>query len=213
MANAVYPLYKQSVMSESDTNNGLDQTGSNAPYTSLVTTSSGYVYSAAHQFYSSVTNVQGTPVAITSNTVTNGTLAGSNVTFTSVSGTVVGAIVIYRQNTGANTTWRLVLYEDTSVTGLPVTPNGGNIVITWNASGIFTLSDADAKDDIRPIAALPDGLPLYVYRYRESGRRSVGVLAHEVRQHYPRAVRRGGRYRAVDYGHVMQRALHGRSAA
>ena len=28
---------------------------------------------------------------------------------------------------------------DTGVTGLPVTPNGGDISITWNASGIFTL--------------------------------------------------------------------------
>ena len=26
-----------------------------------------------------------------------------------------------------------------SVTGLPVTPNGGNITVTWNASGIFQL--------------------------------------------------------------------------
>jgi hypothetical protein len=33
----------------------------------------------------------------------------------------------------------LVAYIDSSVTGLPVTPNGGNIGITWNASGIFAL--------------------------------------------------------------------------
>ena len=26
-----------------------------------------------------------------------------------------------------------------SLTGLPVTPNGGDITVTWNASGIFTL--------------------------------------------------------------------------
>jgi hypothetical protein len=209
MANAVYPLFKQSLLTEADANKSLNQTGSNAPYASLITTASGYVYSASHQYYTSLTNIVGTPQPITTPTVANGTFAGDNVTFTAVSGTVVGAIVIYRQNAGANTTWRLVLYEDTSVTGLPVTPNGGNIVITWNASGIFTLSDVDAKEHVVRIGELPDGLPLYKWRYRHSCKRSVGVLAHEARQHYREAVRRVGRFNAVNYGHVMERALHG----
>jgi hypothetical protein len=207
MANAVYPLFKQSLLTEADTNKSLNQTGSNAPYAALVTTSSGYVYSAAHQFYTSLTNIVGTPQPITTPTVVNGTFAGDNVTFTAVSGTVVGAIVIYRQNAGANTTWRLTLYEDSSVTGLPVTPNGGNILITWNASGIFILSDEDAKHDIVRIGELPDGLPLYKYRYDHSLRCSVGVLAHEAAQHYPRAIGHLGKFKAVDYGHVMERVL------
>ena len=33
----------------------------------------------------------------------------------------------------------LVAYIDTGVTGLPVTPNGGDIAVAWNASGIFAL--------------------------------------------------------------------------
>jgi endosialidase-like protein len=209
MANAVYPLFKQSLITEADANKSLNQTGSNAPYASLVTISSGYVYSASHQFYSSLTNIVGTPQPITTPTVVNGTFDGDDVTFTAVSGTVVGAIVIYRQNAGANTTWRLVLYEDTSVTGLPVTPNGGNIVITWNASGIFTLSDSEAKRDVRRVAQLPDGLPLYSWRYRGSGRRAIGVMAQDVAQHYRAAVGRVGRFRAVNYDHVLRRALHG----
>jgi hypothetical protein len=209
MANAVYPLFKQSLLTEADANKSLNQTGSNAPYASLITTSSGYVYSAAHQFYSSLSNIVGTPQPITTPTVVNGTFAGDNVTFTAVSGTVVGAIVIYRQNAGANTTWRLVLFEDTSVTGLPVTPNGGNIVITWNASGIFTLSDAAAKQDIIRIGELPDGLPLYKYRYRHSGEVSVGVLAHEAAKNHPKAVGRRGRFQAVNYPMLMEAALAG----
>jgi hypothetical protein len=209
MANAVYPLFKQSLLTEADANKSLNQTGSNAPYAALITTSSGYAYSAAHQFYSSLTNIVGTPQPITTPTVANGTFDGDDVTFTAVSGTVVGAIVIYRQNAGANTTWRLVLFEDTSVTGLPVTPNGGNIVITWNASGIFTLSDAEAKEDIIRIGELPDGLPLYRYNYRRSHTPSVGVLAHEVAQQYPDCVGRFGAYQAVDYAKVMDHAIHG----
>jgi len=47
--------------------------------------------------------------------------------------------VFYRKNAGANTTWRLVAYVDTGGTGLPVTPNGGNINLNWNASGIIGL--------------------------------------------------------------------------
>src|SRR4029077_11276574 len=170
MANAVYPLFKQSLLTEADANKSLNQTGTSAPFAALVTTSSGYTYNATHQFYNSLTNIQGTDVAITTPTVVNGLFDGDDCTFTSVSGTVVGAIVIYRKNAGANTTWRLVLYEDTSVTGLPVTPNGGNIVITWNASGIFQLSDRRAKVGIKGLAHVGP-LALYSYRYRGSDRR------------------------------------------
>ena len=62
--------------------------------------------------------------------------------------------MIYRKNAGANTTWRLVLYEDTSVTGLPVTPDDGNIVVTWNAPGMFTLSDKRAKENLELVGDL-----------------------------------------------------------
>jgi len=60
------------------------------------------------------------------------------VTYTSVTGNSVEALVIY-VDTGSSATSPLVAYIDTGVTGLPVTPNGGNISITWNASGIFAL--------------------------------------------------------------------------
>lgn len=202
MANAVYPRYKQSLMTEADTNKSLDQTSTSAPFAALVTTSAGYTYVSTHQFYSSLSNVQGTDVAITTPTVVNGLFDGDDVTFTAVSGTVIGAIVIYRKNTGANTTWRLVLYEDTSVTGLPVTPNGGNIVITWNASGIFQLSDIRTKTDIQRLAALGP-VALYSYRYRGNAQRQVGVMAQEVAEFMPRAVGRMGRYWGVDYGRVL----------
>lgn len=203
MANAVYPKFKQSLLTEADANKSLDQTGSNAPFACLVTTSGGYTYSATHQFYSSLTNVQGTDVAIAAPSVLNGLFDGDDCTFTAVSGTVIGAIVIYRKNAGANTTWRLVLYEDTSVTGLPVTPNGGNIVITWNASGIFQLSDVRAKADIVRLASLGE-IGLYSYRYRGRKNRHVGLLAQEVAEVLPQATRKRGRFWTVDYGRVVE---------
>jgi hypothetical protein len=188
VANALYPRFKQSLLTEADANKSLDQTTTNAPFAALVTTSGGYTYSSAHQFYSSLTNVQGTDVAITTPTVVNGLFDGDDVTFTAVSGTVIGAIVIYRKNTGANTTWRLVLYEDTSVTGLPVSPNGGNIVITWNASGIFQLCDTNMKTDIRQVGKIGRA-NLYEFAYRGfEDMRFVGPMAQEVEQYAPYAV-------------------------
>jgi hypothetical protein len=139
MPNAVYPLYKQSLLA-GDANSDLDNnTTTDGVYVALVDTGV-YTYSAAHQFYSSVTaGAVGTPQRITAPTVTNGVLDGGDVTFPAVTGNSAEALVIYRQNSGANTTWRLVAFIDTGVTGLPVTPNGGDITITWNASGIFQL--------------------------------------------------------------------------
>jgi hypothetical protein len=71
-------------------------------------------------------------------TVTNGVFDGADVTYTAVTGNSVEALVIY-VDTGTAATSPLVAYIDTGVTGLPVTPNGGNISVTWNASGIFSL--------------------------------------------------------------------------
>ena|SRR5689334_1056511 len=137
MANAVYPKYKEALLNNS-ANSALTGSGATGLYVALVDTGT-YTYSASDQFYSSLSGVVGTDQEITTVTLTSGTVDGDNVTFTAVSGASVEALVFYRKNAGANTTWRLVAYIDTSVTGLPVTPNGGDITITWNASGIFTL--------------------------------------------------------------------------
>jgi hypothetical protein len=108
----------------------------------------------------------------------------------------VEALVIYRKNTGANTTWRLMSYYDTAGGGLPVTPNGGNITVTWNVSGIFQLSDARAKHDIRRIGDYGP-LGLYEYRYRRPD------APQEVLKHFPRAVRRFQGLLHVNYGAVF----------
>lgn len=133
MANAIYPLYKQSLI-DGDTNIDLNDL---TVKVALVDTGV-YTYSAAHQFLTSLTGVVGTAQTIAATTVTNGVFDGDNVTYTGVTGNSVEALVIYI-DTGVAGTSRLVAYIDTSVTGLPVTPNGGDITITWNASGIFAL--------------------------------------------------------------------------
>lgn len=206
MTNAVYPKYKQSVITEADTSNGLDSSSAaTAPFVALVDTGT-YTYSASHQFYSSLSGVVGTDQQITTPTVTNGTFDGDDVTFTAVSGASVEALVLYRKNAGANTTWRLVLFEDTSVTGLPVTPNGGNIVITWNASGIFTISDKNLKENIVQIGEFAGELGVYEYNYLGSEQRVTGFMAQEVERIVPDAViafNHAGN-KAVNYGRVIE---------
>ena len=145
MANALYPLWKQELM-KGNTNALLNSAeGTTGVYAALVD-SGTYTFSKTHQFYSSLTGIQGTDQEITAKTQTadtsgsNGAVFdGNDVTFPSVTGVSAEAIVLYRKNAGANTTWPLIAYIDTGVTNLPVTPNGGNITITWNASGIFGL--------------------------------------------------------------------------
>lgn len=137
MANAIFPKYKEAILGGA-ANSAITGSGSTGLYVALVDTGT-YTYSSSHEFYSSLSGVVGTDQEISSPTLTNGTVDGGNVTFTAVSGASVEALVIYRKNAGANTTWRLVAYIDTGQTGLPVTPNGGDISITWDAAGIFTL--------------------------------------------------------------------------
>lgn len=133
MANAIYPLYKQALL-DGDANVDLNDL---TVKVALVDTGV-YTYSSAHQFLTSLSGVIGTAQTIANTTVTNGLFDGDNVTYTAVTGNSVEALVIYI-DTGTAGTSRLVAYIDTSVTGLPVTPNGGDITITWNASGIFQL--------------------------------------------------------------------------
>jgi hypothetical protein len=138
VANALYPIWKQALLAGS-ANADLDNDNTtDGPFCALVDTGT-YTYSAAHDFYDDLSGIVGTDQRISTPTVVVGTFDGDNLTYTAVSGASVEALIIYRHNAGANTTWRLVAYIDTSVTGLPVTPNGGDITVSWNASGIFTL--------------------------------------------------------------------------
>lgn len=133
MANALYPKWKEQLLQFTANNN----LSAGTVKVALVT--AGYTYASTDQFYSSVSaSVVGTPQTIGTKTYTNGTFSGGNVTFTAVTGSQVTKLVIY-VDTGTAATSPLVAYLDTSVTGLPVTPNGGDISITWNASGIFAL--------------------------------------------------------------------------
>lgn len=205
MANAVYPKFKQSILTEADANNGLNGAGSSAPYVALVDTGT-YTYSAAHDFYDDLSGIVGTDQPITSPTVTSGIFDGDDVVFSAVTGASVEALIFYRKNGGANTTWRLVFYEDTGVAGLPVTPNGGDINMGWNASGIFVISDAHRKHGIKPLGKLGKA-DVYEFSYRGETKRHVGFIAQQVEQFAPEAVREIDGCKRVNYAKAVIMAL------
>lgn len=135
MANALFSLAKQSFISQSPSINMSTDTIKAA----LVT--AGYTANlATDQFLTAVgANTVGTAQQITSPTVTGGVFNGANPTFPSVSGSQVTQVIIYK-DTGTASTSPLIAKIDTG-SGLPVTPNGGNITITWDTgpNKIFAL--------------------------------------------------------------------------
>lgn len=98
----------------------------------LVDTGAYTPQTAVHAYLSDISSsarIAG-PVTLTSKTTTGGAADAADVTFTSVSGPSIEAIVIY-SDTGTESTSPLIAFIDTA-TGLPITPNGGDIIVTWD---------------------------------------------------------------------------------
>lgn len=96
---------------------------------------------AAHDFYNDVTagGRVATSGALASKTKTAGVADAADITFSAVTGDVSEQLIIWADSTVESTS-RLILNIDTA-TGLPVTPNGGDINVTWDAGAnkIFRL--------------------------------------------------------------------------
>lgn len=98
----------------------------------LVDTGAYTPQTAIHEFLSDIptsARIAG-PVTLTAKATTGGAADAADCTFTSVSGASIEAIVIYK-DTGTESTSPLIAYIDTA-TGLPITPNGGDIIVTWD---------------------------------------------------------------------------------
>jgi len=135
MANAIYPLFKQALL---DALSGVDLNDGDVRV--ILVDHADYTYNAAHDMLDDVAAAARVAVsgALTLTTVTNGLFDADNVVLSAVAGDVSEALILYL-HTGTESTSRLVAFIDTGVTGLPVTPNGGDININWNASGIFQI--------------------------------------------------------------------------
>lgn len=77
---------------------------------------------------------------LTGKTVTAGVVDAADITITGVTGATVESIVVFK-DTGVEATSNLIAYIDTtSDSSLPFTPNGGDVTISWNASGIVSIA-------------------------------------------------------------------------
>lgn len=143
MANALYDLGREGFLGgdiDWDAHNIKLGLIDNADYT---------VNLATHDFFDDVaadlTPSGGTDalVAVSGNfaskTKTAGVADAADITLTAVSGDASESIIIFRDS-GAVATSNLIAYIDTA-TGLPVTPNGGDIIIQFDngANKIFKL--------------------------------------------------------------------------
>lgn len=136
MANALYDAARSSFL---DAN--IDWSADNIKV-SLVR---GYTANmGTHDFLDDVTGAGGTLVATSANlsskTSTAGVADAADVTYSAVTaGAACQHLIIYK-DTGVASTSNLIAAIDVA-TGLPVTPNGGDITITWDsgANKIFKL--------------------------------------------------------------------------
>lgn len=109
-----------------------------------------YTFSAAHKFVSDATGAGATLVAtatLGTKTVSSGVADAADVTFTAVAAGAACDMLLFYQASAvgggadvAASAQRLIGKID-SATGLPVTPNGGDVNVTWDngANKIFKL--------------------------------------------------------------------------
>lgn len=132
MASVLYPKFKEKLLKD-----GLAL--SSLTLKAVLIDSADESYNSADEFLSDITSggIVGTAQTLGSKTFTNGTFDAADITFSSVTGDPCEAILIYADS-GSSATSRLIAWID-SASGLPVTPNGGDITVAWNASGIVSI--------------------------------------------------------------------------
>jgi hypothetical protein len=76
---------------------------------------------------------------VTISGIANGVVSVSAVTFTAVTGDAADYLTVWK-NSGTPATSPLIITWDSATTGLPVTPNGGDITATWGSNTLVTLA-------------------------------------------------------------------------
>lgn len=122
------------------THSVVDFNGDNIDASLLDQTDSGTITSAFVDYDEVDTPTVVATADVTVAAITDGvvTLSGA-VTFTSVTGDAADYLTVWK-NSGTPATSPLIITWDSATTGLPVTPNGGNITATWSANVLVTLA-------------------------------------------------------------------------
>lgn len=136
MANQLVSAYRDALLTA--------DTASIADWSSdeihAVLTSASYTPSGTDNFFNDVPG--GAVVAdaiITGLSVTDGAvIAGTVVTFPTVTGSPATRLLLYK-NTGTDSTSPILIIFDTFTAGMPITPDGSDIILSFNAAGIVQL--------------------------------------------------------------------------
>lgn len=137
MANALWPTFKGSLLDKQ-----LDLNSDTIKATLI--DSADYTYAATDNTYVAgalgVADAAKVAVAtLASLTIALGVFDSADFTWTTVTGDQSEAIIIWDDTVTSPVADQLIAFYDSSMTGMPVTPNGGNINVTVHASGWFSI--------------------------------------------------------------------------
>lgn len=135
MSNLLYPKFKEALL---DKKHDLNTDAIKV----VLSDAADYTYSAAHDFFDDVPSGArvATSPTLTTPTITNGVFDSDDFTFGVVTGDVSEQLIMYNHGMGgADNARGLIAFWD-SVTGLPITPNGTDVInVAVHASGWFNL--------------------------------------------------------------------------
>lgn len=132
MANNLYTKAKEAILS-----GGINLL--NDTIKAVAVDSADYTVAlATHQYLADIPAAArvATTEALSGKSVANGVFTASNSTLASATGDTFEAIVVYK-DTGDAATSLLICYLDTATSGLPFTPDGGNIELRWAPAGSY----------------------------------------------------------------------------
>jgi len=129
MADAVYPIGATEILNATIDFNTDD-------FRVVLVDTGTYTYSAAHDFHDDITGIVATSANLSTPTITSGVFDAVDIVFSAVTGATIEAYIVYKWS-GASATSPLLFYVD-SAAEFPITPNGSDITIVWNAGGIYS---------------------------------------------------------------------------
>ena len=134
MSNALYPRFKQACLAK-ETSLSADT------IKATLIDSADYTYGSGHSTYATDVPAGAKVKEATLGTlsVTSGVFDSADFSWTAVTGDQSEAIILWDDTTTSPVADQLIAFYDTGITGMPVTPNGGDINVTVNGSGWFTL--------------------------------------------------------------------------
>lgn len=140
MANALFTAYRNAVLGSGTATADLDTDTIKAMF---VDHADDTPAAATDDFINDILSAARVPAIAscpslgskTIGTVAAGVFDAADTTFTALTGDASESLILFK-DTGTESTSTLIAFWDTA-TGLPLTPNGGDVTVTWNGSGII----------------------------------------------------------------------------